>query len=63
MLARIHFRRLLAVPCPQAVQALLRLAPATALLLTTDEDGRVTAEEDVPVALVQRGDLLKVGCS
>lgn len=44
----------------QAVQKLLRLAPATALLLTVDGDGRVTAEEEVPVALVQRGDLLKV---
>jgi len=44
----------------RAVQKLLRLAPATALLLTVDGDGRVTAEEEVPVALVQRGDLLKI---
>lgn len=42
------------------MQQLLRLAPATALLLTTDPDGHVTAEEEVPIALVQRGDLLKV---
>lgn len=39
---------------------LLKLAPATAVLLTMDADGRITAEEEVPVALVQRGDHLKV---
>ena len=39
---------------------LLKLAPATAVLLTLDAGGRVTAEEEVPVALVQRGDHLKV---
>ena len=42
------------------MQQLLRLAPATALLLTTDPDGHVNAEEEVPISLVQRGDLLKV---
>lgn len=44
----------------QAVQQLLRLAPATAVLLTLDGEGHVVEEEEVPVALVQRGDLLKV---
>lgn len=42
------------------MQQLLRLAPATAVLLTLDETGHVVEEEEVPVALVQRGDLLKV---
>lgn len=42
------------------MQQLLRLAPATAVLLTVDEVGRVVQEEEVPIALVQRGDLLKV---
>lgn len=46
----------------QAVQQLLRLAPATAVLLTLDDEGHVVEEEEVPVALVQRGDLLKVCC-
>jgi hypothetical protein len=45
---------------PQAVQQLLRLAPATAVLLTLDADGHVVEEEEIPIALVQRGDLLKV---
>ncbi|KAK9826100.1 hypothetical protein WJX81_003066 [Elliptochloris bilobata] len=44
----------------QAVTELLKLAPATAVLLTLDADGRVTSEEEVPAALVQRGDHLKV---
>ena len=39
---------------------LLKLAPATAVLLTIDAGGRVVAEEEVPAALVQRGDHLKV---
>lgn len=47
----------------QAVQELLRLAPPTALLLTTDSDGRVMGEEEVPVALVQRRDLLKASAT
>lgn len=44
----------------QAVTELLKLAPSTAVLLTRDEAGHTTAEEEVPVALVQHGDLLKV---
>ena len=46
--------------CLQAVTELLKLAPSTAVLLTRDENGHTTAEEEVPVALVQQGDLLKV---
>ena len=46
---------------PQAIQELLRLAPPTALLLTTNEEGRILSEEEVPIALVQHGDLLKAG--
>ena len=44
----------------QAVTELLRLAPSTAVLLTRDEAGRTLAEQEVPLALVQRADLLKV---
>lgn len=44
----------------QAVTELLRLAPSTAVLITRDESGRTVAEEEVPTALIQRGDLLKV---
>ena len=45
---------------PQAVTELLKLAPSTAVLLTRDEGGRTLAEQEVPLALVQRADLLKV---
>ena len=38
---------------------LLRLAPSTAVLITRDESGHTVAEEEVPTALIQRGDLLK----
>lgn len=48
---------------PQAIQELLRLAPPAALLLTTDEEGRVLSEEEIPIALVQRGDLLKASAA
>ena len=44
----------------QAISALLRLAPSTATLQVRDADGHVLTEEEVPSALVQRGDLLKV---
>lgn len=44
----------------QAVTELLKLAPSTAVLLTRDQNGHTTAEEEVPMALVQQGDLLKV---
>ena len=46
--------------CTQAIQQLTKLAPATALLLKRDQDGVVTDEQEVPIALVQRGDILKV---
>ena len=44
----------------QAITALLRLAPSTALLQVRDEQGHTLSEEEVPSALIQRGDLLKV---
>ncbi|KAI7843072.1 hypothetical protein COHA_003243 [Chlorella ohadii] len=43
-----------------AISELLRLAPATAILCDTDEEGRVVGEHEVPAALLQRGDVLKV---
>lgn len=50
--------------CPaQAITALLRLAPSTATLLVRDERGQTVREEEVPSALIQRGDLLKVGAA
>ena len=39
---------------------LLKLTPAAAVLVTLDALGRVVTEEEVPAALVQRGDHLKV---
>lgn len=42
------------------MQQLLKLAPATAVIVTTDEEGRCISEEEVSIALVQRGDILKV---
>ncbi len=44
----------------QAIQQLTKLAPATALLLKLDDAGAVVDEQEVPIALVQRGDRLKV---
>ena len=44
----------------QAIQQLTKLAPATALLLKLDGAGAVADEQEVPIALVQRGDRLKV---
>ena len=44
----------------QAIQQLTKLAPATALLLKLDANGAVADEQEVPIALVQRGDRLKV---
>lgn len=44
----------------QAITKLLHLAPSSAILLTQDEDGAITSEEEVPSALIQRDDLLKV---
>jgi Cu+-exporting ATPase len=43
-----------------AISELLRLAPATAILCDTDDEGRVASEHEVPAALLQRGDVLKV---
>lgn len=39
---------------------LLKLAPATATLVTKDGSGHIISEEEVSTALIQRGDLLKV---
>ena len=44
----------------EALAALARLSPATAVVLTLDAGGAVAAEQEVATALVQRGDLLKV---
>ncbi|EIE22528.1 copper-translocating P-t [Coccomyxa subellipsoidea C-169] len=44
----------------QAVTELLKLAPSTATLVTRNSSGQVVSEEEVPTALIQRGDLLKV---
>ena len=44
----------------QAITALLKLAPSTATLQVRDAQGHVVSEEEVPSALIQRGDLLKV---
>ena len=43
-----------------ALAALTRLSPATALLIKLDSAGHVVMEEEVPTALLQRSDLLKV---
>lgn len=43
----------------EAVTELLKLVPHTTLLLIKDAKGRTVLEEEVPVALVQHGDLLK----
>ena len=44
----------------QAITKLLRLAPLSAVLLTQDAEGHTISEEEVPSALIQRNDLLKV---
>ena len=44
----------------EAITKLMQLAPTTATLLMTDEDGRVLSEEIIEAKLVQHGDLLKV---
>ena len=43
-----------------AITALLTLTPPSALLLTVAKDGSVIGEEEVPTALIHRGDFLKV---
>lgn len=44
----------------QAVQALLDLAPSTALLVTLDEHGTVMTEEETDARLIHPADLIKV---
>lgn len=44
----------------QAITKLLHLAPSTAILLTQDKEGATISEEEVPAALIQCDDLLKV---
>lgn len=44
----------------EAITKLCQLAPPTALLVDADEKGALLREEEVPTALVHRGDLLKV---
>ena len=46
-------------PCI-AVQALMALAPKTALLVQLDVDGNVVAQEEVHSSLIHQGDVLKV---
>lgn len=43
-----------------AITQLLTLTPATAWLLTLDSRGEAVKEEEVPTALIHRGDHLKV---
>ena len=43
-----------------AITALLTLTPPTAILLLTDEKGRVTGEEEISSSLIHSNDLLKV---
>ncbi len=60
--SQTFFNMLASVTCVrlQAVTELLKLTPSTATLVARDETGRVVSEEEVPTALIQRGDLLKV---
>ncbi|KAK9809274.1 hypothetical protein WJX73_000048 [Symbiochloris irregularis] len=43
-----------------AITRLLTLTPATAILVTLDKMGEAVSEEEVPTALVHRGDYIKV---
>ncbi len=43
-----------------AITKLCQLAPPSALLVEVDGKGGIVREEEVPTALVHRGDLLKV---
>ena len=48
-----------------AITKLLTLTPASAVLVTLGKTGEVAAEQEVPTALIHRGDVLKVlplGC-
>lgn len=44
----------------QAITELMNLTPPSAVLVTRDSRGRTLSEEEVPTALIQCGDLLKV---
>ena len=44
----------------KAIQELLRLAPAVALLVRQDEHGHTISEQELPTGLLHRGDLVKV---
>ncbi|CAI7856103.1 unnamed protein product [Closterium sp. NIES-54] len=44
----------------EAIQKLLQLAPATAVLVDVNADGKVLAEREVDSRLLQRGDVLRV---
>ena len=43
-----------------AITKLLTLTPASAVLITLGKPGEVAAEQEVPTALIHRGDILKV---
>ncbi|XP_059625482.1 copper-transporting ATPase RAN1 isoform X2 [Cornus florida] len=43
-----------------AIKKLVELAPATALLLEKDKDGKSTGEREIDALLIQPGDILKV---
>ncbi|CAL9145327.1 unnamed protein product [Musa hybrid cultivar] len=43
-----------------AIKKLVELAPATALLLVKDEEGRYVGEREIDASLIQPGDILKV---
>ncbi|KAL6888450.1 hypothetical protein ACP4OV_009476 [Aristida adscensionis] len=43
-----------------AIKKLVELAPATALLLFKDKEGKYTSEKEIDASLVQPGDVLKV---
>jgi Cu+-exporting ATPase len=44
----------------EAIQALMRLAPESAVVVELDGDNRVVAEQTISSRLVHHGDLLKV---
>ncbi|KAF2569662.1 hypothetical protein F2Q68_00025813 [Brassica cretica] len=44
----------------QAIAKLMNLAPDTAILLTVDEEGNVTGEEEIDGRLIQKNDVIKI---
>ncbi|CAN6828651.1 unnamed protein product [Brassica oleracea] len=44
----------------QAIAKLMNLAPDTAILLTVDEEGNVTGEEEIDGLLIQKNDVIKI---